>query len=73
MEGGNVIIGRATLCRGLLAVTDSRREKDKGVRLVRYAQSGSRQYWPRRSAITGLTWLWRKKLEIFACQFGLVK
>jgi len=52
---------------------DLRREEDKGVRLVRYAQGGSRQYWPRRSAVTGLAWLWRKKLEIFACQFGLVK
>jgi hypothetical protein len=38
-----------------------------------YAQGGSRQYWPGRSAITGLAWLWRKKLEIFACQFGRVK
>ena len=52
---------------------NARREEDKGVRLVRYAQGGSRQYWPRRSAVTGLAWLWRKKLEIFVCQFGLVK
>jgi hypothetical protein len=52
---------------------NSRREEDKGVRLVRYAQGGSRQYWPRRSSITGLAWLWRKKLEIFCCQLGLVK
>jgi hypothetical protein len=51
----------------------ARREEDKGVRLVRYAQGGSRQYWPGRSSTTGLAWLWRKKLEIFVCQLGLVK
>ena len=52
---------------------NSRRPEDKGVRLVRYAHGGSRQYWPDRSALSGLAWLWRKKLEIFVCQLGMPK
>jgi hypothetical protein len=45
---------------------DSRKAEDKGVRLVRYSQTFPRRMFGQMTGVTGIPWLWRQKLRIFA-------
>jgi hypothetical protein len=49
---------------------EHRLELDKGVRLVRYSKNCGRKFWGNYTgAATGLPWLWRQKVRIFAGKF----